>query len=210
LSSPALARLPPGEPPKTVVARPTITPPSPQPAGESNPSCRDSNIKNVEVGEIQLSKLDSSPAPAQSGLAKPLILSAWNQTAGWHSAGMTAALTAKEVCFVVKALIESGYVTADGLENLYTNQMAFLWSFLDGVMDGESSDYRRGDDLSAKGTALLEKLRALSADHREAIVRAAATTQALREERGISQQVGRHQLLAAARQLHPLHFEQTA
>jgi hypothetical protein len=91
---------------------------------------------------------------------------------------MSAALTEKEVRFAVKALIQSGYIEAEGLENLYANQKAFLSCFLDGTLDGEPSEYRRGDDLSAKGGALFEKLRALNAAHREAIVKAAAVTQA--------------------------------
>ena len=98
---------------------------------------------------------------------------------------MSAALTEKEICFVVKALIEGACLSIEGspdfLECLCRKQTAFLSVLLDGVLDGEASEYRRGDHLSAAGKALLEKLRALSPDQREAVVRAAATTQTLCE-----------------------------
>ena len=99
---------------------------------------------------------------------------------------MSAALTEKEICFVVKALIEGACLSIEGspdfLECLCRQQTAFLSVFLDGVLDGDSSKYRRGGDLSTAGKTLLEKLRALSPDQREALVRAAAATQTLCED----------------------------
>ncbi len=94
---------------------------------------------------------------------------------------MSATLSKNEVCFVVKALIEGAGLSIEGdfLESLCRKQMAFLSVFLDGVLDGEASEYKRGDHLNAAGELLLEKLRALSSTQREALVRAAATTQGL-------------------------------
>ena len=98
---------------------------------------------------------------------------------------MSAALTEKEICFVVKALIEGSCLSIEGrpdfLECLCRKQTAFLSVLLDGVLDGEASEYRRGDHLSAAGNALLEKLRSLSSTQREVLMRGAATTQTLCE-----------------------------
>jgi hypothetical protein len=107
---------------------------------------------------------------------------------------MSAALTEKEICFVVKALIEGTglLIQGDLLESLCRKQTAFLSVFLDGVLDGEASEYRRGDDLNAAGKALLEKLRALSPDQRETLVRGAADTQKLCGDGGMTVEQALH------------------
>ena len=101
---------------------------------------------------------------------------------------MGAALTANELPTIVRALIEGAYGTIEGevLESLCKNQKAFLSTFLDGILDGGSSEYRRGQDLTAKGRSLLERLRTLTSEHREVLVQAAASTQRICKERGIS------------------------